>query len=181
MAVLKKNKKQHLLKNMFLDEAVDIQRYDEVKYPQFEKFVGDYIKFDWKDVPDEDVFQFPSKAAYDACDTSAAGGGKVISRPGMTNYKFLVTQPANSKLWFASSKPGSCEAGMKAELVVLAGGKCTQDVTDACQGLGRQPCTEATGACGACLDAGGLRWRCTPELLPAAGTTMLVAAARAAV
>ena len=37
MAVLKKNKKSHLEKNMFLDEGVDIQRYDELKYPQLDK------------------------------------------------------------------------------------------------------------------------------------------------
>jgi hypothetical protein len=37
MSVLKKNKKSHLEKNMFLDEGVDIQRYDELKYPQLDK------------------------------------------------------------------------------------------------------------------------------------------------
>ena len=33
MAVLKKNRKSHLDKNMFLDEAVDVQRFDILKYP----------------------------------------------------------------------------------------------------------------------------------------------------
>ncbi len=48
MAVLKKNKKQHLLKNMFLDEAVDIQRYDEVKYPQIDKITDKQLGFFWR-------------------------------------------------------------------------------------------------------------------------------------
>ena len=37
MSILKKNKKSHLTKNMFLDESVDIQRFDLLKYPQIEK------------------------------------------------------------------------------------------------------------------------------------------------
>ena len=37
MPILKRNKKSHLEKNMFLDEGVDIQRYDELKYPQLDK------------------------------------------------------------------------------------------------------------------------------------------------
>ena len=48
MAVLKKNRKQHLLKNMFLDEAVDIQRYDEVKYPQMDKITDKQLGFFWR-------------------------------------------------------------------------------------------------------------------------------------
>mgnify|MGYP000548056506 CR=1 FL=1 len=48
MAVLKKNKKSHLLKNMFLDEAVDIQRYDEVKYPQMDKITDKQLGFFWR-------------------------------------------------------------------------------------------------------------------------------------
>jgi len=48
MAVLKKNKKSHLEKMMFLDEAVDIQRYDEVKYPQMDKITDKQLGFFWR-------------------------------------------------------------------------------------------------------------------------------------
>ena len=37
MSILKKNKKSHLVKNMFFDEGVDVARYDQVKYPQIDK------------------------------------------------------------------------------------------------------------------------------------------------
>ena len=40
--VLKKSKKSHLDKNMFLDEAVDIQRFDVVKYPVIEKLTDKF-------------------------------------------------------------------------------------------------------------------------------------------
>ena len=45
MAILKKSKKSHLLKNMFLDESVDIQRFDLVKYPQLEKITEKQLGF----------------------------------------------------------------------------------------------------------------------------------------
>jgi len=48
MAVLKKNKKSHLTKNLFLDESVDIQRFDEVKYPQIEKITEKQLGFFWR-------------------------------------------------------------------------------------------------------------------------------------
>ena len=48
MAVLKKNKKSHLEKNMFLDEGVDIQRYDELKYPQLDKITEKQLGFFWR-------------------------------------------------------------------------------------------------------------------------------------
>ncbi len=48
MAVLKKNKKSHLTKMMFLDEAVDIQRYDEMKYPQMDKITDKQLGFFWR-------------------------------------------------------------------------------------------------------------------------------------
>ena len=48
MAVLKKNKKSHLEKNMFLDEGVDIQRYDELKYPQLDKIADKQLGFFWR-------------------------------------------------------------------------------------------------------------------------------------
>ena len=48
MAVLKKNKKSHLEKNMFLDEGVDIQRYDELKYPQIDKIADKQLGFFWR-------------------------------------------------------------------------------------------------------------------------------------
>ena len=48
MAVLKKNKKSHLERNMFLDEGVDIQRYDELKYPQLDKIAEKQLGFFWR-------------------------------------------------------------------------------------------------------------------------------------
>ena len=48
MAVLKKNRKSHLTKNMFLDEGVDIQRFDEVKYPAIEKITEKQLGFFWR-------------------------------------------------------------------------------------------------------------------------------------
>ena len=54
MAVLKKNRKSHLTKNMFLDEGVDIQRFDEVKYPAIEKITEKQLGFFWRP---EEVYQ----------------------------------------------------------------------------------------------------------------------------
>tara|TARA_B100002003_G_scaffold77776_1_gene72777 strand:- start:205 stop:1281 length:1077 start_codon:yes stop_codon:yes gene_type:complete len=48
MSVLKQNSKSHLLKNIFLDEPVDIQRYDELKYPQLEKITEKQLGFFWR-------------------------------------------------------------------------------------------------------------------------------------
>jgi ribonucleoside-diphosphate reductase beta chain len=48
MPVLKKNKKSHMNKNLFLDESVDIQRFDEVKYPQIEKITEKQLGFFWR-------------------------------------------------------------------------------------------------------------------------------------
>ena len=48
MAILKKNKKSHLTKNMFLDEAVDIQRFDVLKYPQIDKITEKQLGFFWR-------------------------------------------------------------------------------------------------------------------------------------
>jgi len=48
MAILKKNKKSHLAKNMFLDEAVDIQRFDTLKYPQIDKITEKQLGFFWR-------------------------------------------------------------------------------------------------------------------------------------
>ena len=48
MSVLKKSKKSHLHKNMFLDESVDIQRFDIVKYPQIEKITEKQLGFFWR-------------------------------------------------------------------------------------------------------------------------------------
>jgi len=48
MAILKKSSKSHLLKNMFLDEGVDIQRFDLVKYPQLEKITEKQLGFFWR-------------------------------------------------------------------------------------------------------------------------------------
>ena len=48
MSVLRKNKKSHLDKNMFLDESVDIQRFDQVKYPAIEKITEKQLGFFWR-------------------------------------------------------------------------------------------------------------------------------------
>ncbi|WNA16029.1 ribonucleotide-diphosphate reductase subunit beta [Xanthomonas phage XaC1] len=50
MSVFKKNEKSHLEKNMFLDESVDIQRYDAVKYSAFEKMTDSHQGFFWRPV-----------------------------------------------------------------------------------------------------------------------------------
>ena len=63
MAVLKKNKKSHLAKMMFLDEAVDIQRYDEMRYPQMDKITDKQLGFFWRP---EEVDISKDKKDFDA-------------------------------------------------------------------------------------------------------------------
>ena len=46
--ILKKNKKSHLDKNMFLDEEVDIQRFDILKYPALDKITEKQLGFFWR-------------------------------------------------------------------------------------------------------------------------------------
>lgn len=48
MSVFKKNELSHLVKKMFLDESVDIQRYDAVKYAPFEKMTENHQSFFWR-------------------------------------------------------------------------------------------------------------------------------------
>ena len=48
MSILKKNKKSHLIKGMFLDEGVDIARYDQVRYPNIEKITEKQLGFFWR-------------------------------------------------------------------------------------------------------------------------------------
>ena len=48
MKILKKNKKSHLTKNMFLDEGVDIQRFDILKYPAMDKITEKQLGFFWR-------------------------------------------------------------------------------------------------------------------------------------
>ena len=48
MSILKKNKKSHLVKEMFFDEGVDVARYDQVKYPQLEKITEKQLGFFWR-------------------------------------------------------------------------------------------------------------------------------------
>ena len=48
MPILKKNKKSHMKRNMFLDESVDIQRFDMVKYPTIEKITDKQLGFFWR-------------------------------------------------------------------------------------------------------------------------------------
>ena len=46
--ILKKNKKSHLNKKMFLDEGVDIQRFDILKYPALDKITEKQLGFFWR-------------------------------------------------------------------------------------------------------------------------------------
>jgi ribonucleoside-diphosphate reductase beta chain len=46
--ILKKNKKSHLNKKMFLDEEVDIQRFDVLKYPALDKITEKQLGFFWR-------------------------------------------------------------------------------------------------------------------------------------
>ena len=46
--ILSKNKKSHLTKNMFLDEGVDIQRFDILKYPAIDKITEKQLGFFWR-------------------------------------------------------------------------------------------------------------------------------------
>lgn len=46
--ILSKNKKSHLEKNMFLDEPVDIQRFDILKYPAIDKITDKQLGFFWR-------------------------------------------------------------------------------------------------------------------------------------
>ena len=48
MPILKKSKQSHLTKSMFLDESVDVQRFDEVKYPAIEKITEKQLGFFWR-------------------------------------------------------------------------------------------------------------------------------------
>jgi ribonucleoside-diphosphate reductase beta chain len=45
------NQKGHMNKTMFFDEGVDVARYDQVKYQQFENFTDKQLGFFWR--PDE--------------------------------------------------------------------------------------------------------------------------------
>jgi len=48
MNVYKPAKVSHLERNMFFDESVDIARYDEVKYPGYEKLTDKMLGFFWR-------------------------------------------------------------------------------------------------------------------------------------
>ena len=48
MKILKRNKKSHLDKNMFLDESVDIQRFDTLRYPVIDKLTEKQLGFFWR-------------------------------------------------------------------------------------------------------------------------------------
>jgi ribonucleoside-diphosphate reductase beta chain len=48
MSVFKKREKSHLESDMFFDEAVDIARYDSVKYSQYEKLTDKMLGFFWR-------------------------------------------------------------------------------------------------------------------------------------
>ena len=47
-SVIETNKKSHLKRDAFCDGPVDIARYDEVKYPQFDKLTEKALGFFWR-------------------------------------------------------------------------------------------------------------------------------------
>jgi ribonucleoside-diphosphate reductase beta chain len=56
MSVFKKNNKSNLSRHMFLDGGVDIQRFDLIKYRQFDKLTDKQLGFFWR--PEEvDVYR----------------------------------------------------------------------------------------------------------------------------
>jgi ribonucleoside-diphosphate reductase beta chain len=57
-------KKSHLEKNMFLDEAVDIARYDQLKYPSIEKITDKQLGFFWRP---EEVDVSKDKKDFNSC------------------------------------------------------------------------------------------------------------------
>lgn len=48
MSVFKKRERSHLESAMFFDESVDIARYDNLKYPQYEKLTDKMLGFFWR-------------------------------------------------------------------------------------------------------------------------------------
>ena len=60
--ILKKNKKSHLEKQMFLDEAVDLQRFDVLKYPAIDKISDKQLGFFWRP---EEVDESKDKKDFD--------------------------------------------------------------------------------------------------------------------
>ena len=42
------NKKDHMKKTCFFDEPVDVARYDQVRYPQFDKLTDKQLGFFWR-------------------------------------------------------------------------------------------------------------------------------------
>lgn len=48
MSVFTKSQKSHLKRKMFFDDAVDVARYDKVKYPQFDKLTEKQLSFFWR-------------------------------------------------------------------------------------------------------------------------------------
>jgi|TARA_R110000764_G_scaffold9373_1_gene30254 ribonucleoside-diphosphate reductase beta chain len=64
--ILTKNKKLHTEKNMFLDEAVDIQRFDILKYPAIDKITEKQLGFFWR--PEEVDISKDKKDFYNLTD-----------------------------------------------------------------------------------------------------------------
>ena len=64
--ILTKNKKLHTEKNMFLDEAVDIQRFDILKYPAIDKITEKQLGFFWR--PEEVDISKDRKDFYNLTD-----------------------------------------------------------------------------------------------------------------
>lgn len=48
MSVFQKNDISHLKKTMFFGESVDIQRFDQLKYPQFDQLTEKQLSFFWR-------------------------------------------------------------------------------------------------------------------------------------
>lgn len=65
-SVFEKNNKPHTERNMFLDGTVDIQRYETMKYKQFDKFTEKELGFFWR--PEEIELVRDSKDFKDLSD-----------------------------------------------------------------------------------------------------------------
>ena len=48
MSMLSKNKKSHIKRDLFLDGKMDIARYDQIRFPQFETFTQKQLGFFWR-------------------------------------------------------------------------------------------------------------------------------------
>ena len=92
MAILKKNKKSHLDKNMFLDEGVDIQRFDILKYPQLDKITDKQLGFFWRP---EEVDITKDKSDFESL---TDGQKEIFTRKQKLRYGMFL-KPVRGQFW----------------------------------------------------------------------------------